>query len=269
MTKHRPGMLVASVLVILTACGPSGPYGGTPVWDGRLGYDGRGDYGYDLAASRAEASTYRAQAARDYSVPGTPNDPWGPYVREAGARFGVPELWVREVMRQESGGRLYAADGSLITSSAGAMGLMQVMPETFDQLRLRHGLGGDPYEPRDNILAGAAFIRDMYDRFGAPLFLAAYNAGPQRVEAYLAGGQILPDETENYLARVTPRLGTAPAAGTPSYVAASGSHPHAYVFRDERTSAADPAPILDNAANRAFEGGGLVTASSPTGVQLE
>ncbi|WP_375293335.1 lytic transglycosylase domain-containing protein [Siccirubricoccus sp. G192] len=175
------------ILVLLSACsGRPGGYG--TGWDGRRGYDGNGDYGYDLAASRAAAATYRAHAARSYPAPGRPEDPWRPYISEAAARHAVPERWIREVMRQESGGRLFAADGSLITSRAGAMGLMQVMPRTYDTLRRRHGLGDDPYEPRDNILAGAAYIREMYDRFGAPHFLAAYNAGPERVEAYRKRG---------------------------------------------------------------------------------
>jgi soluble lytic murein transglycosylase-like protein len=130
----------------------------------------------------------------------------------------VPERWVREVMQQESGGRLYGDGGGLITSSAGAMGLMQVMPRTYEMLRDRYGLGDDPYEPRNNIRAGTAYIREMYDRFGAPNFLAAYNAGPDRADAYLADGTPLPDETVNYLASVAPRLGsgvamTGPMAG--------------------------------------------------------
>jgi soluble lytic murein transglycosylase-like protein len=43
-----------------------------------------------------------------------------------------------------------------ITSPAGAMGLMQVIPDTYAEMRLRHGLGGDPYDPRDNILRALA-----------------------------------------------------------------------------------------------------------------
>jgi D-alanyl-D-alanine carboxypeptidase len=117
---------------------------------------------------------------------------------------------VREVMRQESGGRQDLGD-DLTTSSAGAMGLMQVMPDTYDDLRQRHALGDDPYDPRDNILAGTAYIREMYDRYGSPGFLAAYNAGPRRLDGYLAGGTELPNETVNYVASVAPRLG----AGTP------------------------------------------------------
>ncbi|ONG48221.1 hypothetical protein BKE38_22200 [Pseudoroseomonas deserti] len=162
-----------------------------------------------MNANRSEARQYRAQAAGAYPVPGPPDDPWGPYIREAAARFAFPENWIREVMRQESGGRLYAADGSLITSPAGAMGLMQVMPQTYDLLRPRLGLGMDAYAPRDNILAGTAYLREMYDRFGSPLFLAAYNAGPDRVAFYLSGAKILPDETETYVARIAPRLGPA------------------------------------------------------------
>jgi soluble lytic murein transglycosylase-like protein len=237
MTWRMGGLL--PLLAALAACATQ------PAWDGRRGYNGTGDYGYDLNASRAEASAYRAQAERFYSVPGTPDDPWGPYIAEAATRAGIPELWIREVMRQESGGRLYAGDGSLITSPAGAMGLMQVMPATYDRLRGRLGLGSDPYEPRDNIIAGASYLREMHDRFGSPYFLAAYNAGPDRVALYLAGAKILPDETENYVARIAPRIGASYASAAP----AGGSY---------ALPSSDP-------ADRAYEGGGLVTPYAPTG----
>jgi hypothetical protein len=105
-------------------------------------------------------------------------------------------------MHQESGGQEQAI------SPVGAMGLMQVMPATYDGLRQRHALGDDPYDPHNNILAGTAYIREMYDRYGAPGFLAAYNAGPDRVDAYLSGSTALPDETVNYLAAITPNLGS-------------------------------------------------------------
>jgi len=136
-----------------------------------------------------------------YPPPGPPEDPWGPYIHEASLRYRVPERWVRAVMQQESGGEQQA------TSPVGAMGLMQVMPTTYDELRVRHRLGDDPYDPHNNILAGTAYIREMYDRFGAPGFLAAYNAGPDRVDGYLAGRAALPDETVNYVAAITPNLG--------------------------------------------------------------
>ena len=67
---------------------------------------------------------------RYYPPPGPHGDPWGPYIREAAARFGVPERWVRAVMHQELGGEQQA------TSPVGAMGLMQVMPNTYEELRV-------------------------------------------------------------------------------------------------------------------------------------
>ncbi len=81
-------------------------------------------------------------------------------------------------------------------SPKGAMGLMQIMPETWTRLRVRYGLGADPYEPHDNTLAGAAYLRELLDRYGSPGFLAAYNAGPARYEDHLATGRALPAETQ-------------------------------------------------------------------------
>lgn len=100
--------------------------------------------------------------------------PFAIYIDEAARRFRIPAAWIRAVMRIESAGDVRAI------SSAGAMGLMQIMPDTWAELRVRHRLGRDPYDPRDNILAGAAYLREMYDRYGSPGFLAAYNAGPGR-----------------------------------------------------------------------------------------
>ena len=149
--------------------------------------------------------TRPAPVVRHYTAPGPFNDPWGPYIRAASARFGVSEMWIRAVMTQESSGDLYQ-DGGLTTSSVGAMGLMQVMPETYDMLRERYSLGSDPYEPHDNIFAGTAYIREMYNIYGFPGFLAAYNAGPHQLEACLATGASLPMETVNYLSSVAPKL---------------------------------------------------------------
>jgi hypothetical protein len=153
-----------------------------------------------------EANQYLQHARGGYQPPGPPDDPWGPYISEASTRYDVPERWVREVMRVESGGREYL-NGGLITSPVGAMGLMQVMPTTFDEVRGRHdGIGDDPYDPHNNILAGTAYIREMYDVYGAPGFLAAYNAGPRRLDDYLAGAKPLPDETRHYVAMIGPYI---------------------------------------------------------------
>jgi D-alanyl-D-alanine carboxypeptidase len=166
--------------------------------------------------SHRHGRTY-AGPARYYPPPGTPEDPWGPYIREASGRYGVPERWIREVMHQESDGQEQAV------SSAGAMGLMQIMPDTFDDLRQRYPLGSDPFEPHDNIMAGAAYIREMYERYGAPGFLAAYNAGPYRLDSYLGGSDSLPDETVNYVASIAPRLGGSARMTGPLAVYAQGN----------------------------------------------
>ncbi|WP_244408583.1 lytic transglycosylase domain-containing protein [Roseomonas sp. S08] len=122
-------------------------------------------------------------------------------IAAASQRFGIPEAWIRAVMRAESAGDRHAV------SHRGAMGLMQVMPATWAGLRAQHGLGADPFAPQDNILAGTAYLREMLDRFGlVPLMLAAYNAGPRRVEAHLATGQPLPAETRAYVAALAPLL---------------------------------------------------------------
>lgn len=122
------------------------------------------------------------------------------YVEEASRRFGVPEHWIWAVIRAESAGRVRAV------SRAGAMGLMQLMPGTWARQRALYGLGSDPFDPRDNILAGSSYLRDMYDRYGAPGFLAAYNAGPGRYEAWRSGRRGLPRETQLYVARLAPEL---------------------------------------------------------------
>jgi soluble lytic murein transglycosylase-like protein len=152
-----------------------------------------------------EAARYVAHARNNYVPPGPPEDPWGPYIREASARFDVPELWIRSIMHVESGGNEYL-NGQLITSGAGAMGLMQVMPATYDELRRQYSLGDDPFDPHNNILAGVAYMREMYDIYGSPGFLAAYNAGPNRLDDYLSNNRPLPDETRRYVAMIGPNI---------------------------------------------------------------
>jgi soluble lytic murein transglycosylase-like protein len=142
-------------------------------------------------------------------------DQWNAHIAEASARFGVPEEWIRRVIRAESGGRTMLA-GRPVTSSAGAMGLMQLMPGTWREMRTAHGLGADPYDPRDNILAGTAYLRAMYDRFGYPGLFAAYNAGPARYARHLATGRPLPPETTAYAAALAGA--SAPPAALPGTV---------------------------------------------------
>jgi hypothetical protein len=158
-----------------------------------------------LAASMLSSGA--AHAAQESSATRRPNVssvlPFAAFVTEASKRFGVPEHWIRAVLRVESGAKQGAR------SSKGASGLMQIMPKTWTELRARYGLGADPFDPHDNILAGAAYIRELYDRYGAPGFLAAYNAGPGRYERLLATGRPLPDETQAYVATLAPMINRA------------------------------------------------------------
>jgi hypothetical protein len=127
-------------------------------------------------------------------------DRFAKFIDEASGRFAVPAGWIRAVMRVESGGDKHAI------SSRGAMGLMQLMPGTWVELSVRYGLGADPFDAHDNIIAGAAYLKDMHDRFGSAGFLAAYHAGPARYQRHLATGRPLPQETIAYVAAVTPLL---------------------------------------------------------------
>lgn len=129
------------------------------------------------------------------------------FITEASRRFAIPAHWIRAVMQLESAG------GERAVSPKGALGPMQIMPRTWVELSARYGLGIDPFDPRDNILAGAAYLRELHDRFGSPGFLAAYNAGPDRYEQHLATGRPLPAETQAYVAVLAPVLDPEPRDG--------------------------------------------------------
>lgn len=185
--------------------------------------------------SAVSAASVKTQSAP--MVAANPVCPYAGYIAEASRRFGIPESWIRAVMRVESRGQVKAV------SPKGAIGLMQIMPDTWASLRLRYRLGRDPRDPRDNILAGAAYLREMHDRFGAAGFLAAYNAGPGRYAEYLATGRPLPAETLAYVAALAPwttgdpvNRGVVIAAGLKTWIGA----PLFAVVADSTSSAHRP-----------------------------
>jgi soluble lytic murein transglycosylase-like protein len=132
------------------------------------------------------------------------NAPWQTYVSEAAERFAIPKDWVQAVIATESHGDAKAV------SPKGAMGLMQLMPGTWEDLRAAHELAPDPFDPQANILAGTAYLKTMYDRFGYPDMFAAYNTGPARFEDHLRTSKPLPDETSAYAASIEKALSGAP-----------------------------------------------------------
>ncbi|RXH41560.1 hypothetical protein XH94_08165 [Bradyrhizobium zhanjiangense] len=137
------------------------------------------------SAALAQSGSALAQASNRFAA----------FVDEASKRFAIPMNWVGSVINVESAGDRHAK------SPRGAMGLMQIMPATWVELRERYNLGNDPYDPHDNILAGTAYLRELLDRYGSPGVFAAYNTGPARYEEHLAGGP-LPDETRAYVAKL-------------------------------------------------------------------
>ncbi len=112
-------------------------------------------------------------------------------IQEAADFHGVSFSLIKAIIRAESGFNPKAV------SHKGAMGLMQIMPGNFKAFNLH-----DPFNPRENIMAGVGYVARLLNRFKGrlPLVLAAYNAGPNRVEAY----QDIPpiEETEKYVKKV-------------------------------------------------------------------
>jgi soluble lytic murein transglycosylase-like protein len=206
-------------------------------------------------------SSGAAHAKQESSATRRPSNlsvlPFATFVTEASKRFGVPEQWIRSVMQVESSAKQRAR------SSKGAMGLMQIMPKTWTELRARYGLGADPYDPRDNILAGAAYIRELYDRYGAPGFLAAYNAGPGRYERHLATGRPLPDETQAYVATLTPMINRARTNVQIGAVARSFAWANSSLFATRTAGiSSDRSSPTDMRLNRSSRARGVVDLSA-------
>lgn len=141
----------------------------------------------------------------------TGTEQWRPYVEKWAPEFGVPVDLAMRVLRQESGGRQYTKGGGILTSSAGALGLMQLMPGTA------RALGVDPRKPLENLRGGLKYLGQQYKQFGDwNHAVAAYNAGPGGMRKALRRGgpdnwrAYLPRETRNYENAI---MGAKPYAG--------------------------------------------------------
>jgi len=190
-----------------------------------------------LSALLSSSGGVMAQAMPVIMVPehASAANPVADVIAEAAQRFGIPAPWIQAVMTVESNGDPHAL------SPKGAMGLMQIMPATWADLRIRFDLGDDPFDPRANILAGAAVLREMHDRYGSPGFLAAYNAGPARYEEHLATGRPLPAETQRYVAMLAPMIGHAQANPVDAmFNPRAWTTAPLFLIRTERTDPATP-----------------------------
>lgn len=128
-----------------------------------------------------------------------------PLFRDAASAYGLDPLLLRAVARRESGYNPCAV------SPAGAMGLMQLMPETASMLGVEH-----PFDAGQSIFGGARFLRFLLDRYqnDLPLALSAYNAGPGAVERH---GGIPPfAETRDYVSAILRTLGQFVPEGAPA-----------------------------------------------------
>jgi len=121
-------------------------------------------------------------------------------MQEESRRLDIPVAWLRAVMRAESDG------DTKYVSDKGAIGLTQLMPATYQEPRVEHGLGTDSFDPRDNISAGAAYLAEIFGSCGSNGFLAAYNSGLRRNQEHRRG-RPLPSQIVDYVADVAPRLG--------------------------------------------------------------
>lgn len=197
-------------------------------------------------------------AAAKPSATASARAPFADFVAEAAQRFDIPAAWIRAVMRAESFDDVHA------TSPKGAIGLMQIMPETWAALRQRYGLGVDPYDAHDNIMAGAAYLRELRDSYGIPGFLAAYNAGPARWEDHLTTGRPLPEETRAYLIRLLPVVNESAADDTTILAAVVRSWTEASLFPARPTAPTnDGSPAANGRPSRPSNGG---TAEDWTGL---
>jgi hypothetical protein len=155
------------------------------------------------ASQPARPSAYDVESTM---TPAQLLDRWDGVIAEASQRFHVPKAWIRAVMVHESGGRTMLGEDKPIISRAGAVGLMQVLPETYDEMAVEHKLGANPFDAHDNIMAGAAYLRWLHHKYGYPAMFAAYNAGPGKLEDHLEHGVRLPAETRAYVGGIARTL---------------------------------------------------------------
>lgn len=131
----------------------------------------------------------RERPKRSY-IAGTPSQ-FDRLIREAATRYQLSPALIKAIIKAESNFNPRAV------SKKGARGLMQIMPENLAPLNI-----SDPFNPRQNIMGGSRYFRDLHERYQGqlPLVLAAYNAGPTAVDQY----QDIPPypETQAYVKKV-------------------------------------------------------------------
>lgn len=169
------------------------------------GGEGNNGPDFDDALSAFDDSLRDFASGRTFNIEGSTGSNYrvggalGDQLTSLAESEGVDPAVIHAMAAQESGGRQTDKNGNIVTSSAGARGVLQLMPGTARQL------GVDPDDPTDNIKGGVRYFKQQLQRFGSlELALAAYNAGPGAVEKYKG---IPPfKETQDYVKKIMGRL---------------------------------------------------------------
>lgn len=146
---------------------------------------------YEEAPPEVAAPAGKAPLGASAGFPGLPRTNLTDVVNEAGGRYRLDPDLINSVIKAESDFKVHAV------SPKGAQGLMQLMPGTASQLGVPNA-----FDPQANVNGGTRYLRELLERYNFDLLkaLAAYNAGPQRVEQY--GGVPPYRETQAYVARI-------------------------------------------------------------------
>jgi soluble lytic murein transglycosylase-like protein len=170
------GLIWAVLLLPWFVIGSSAPAAAAPFV--RVCKDGVIHYYFSTRPSHNPAVTRfsrRNQAPHPVGRPRTSPDELEPLIREISQRHNLPASLIKAVIRVESNFDPAA------TSPKGAQGLMQLMPGTADDLQV-----ANPYDAQENVWAGTRYLKMLLEKFNyrLPLALAAYNAGPNRVDRH-------------------------------------------------------------------------------------
>jgi soluble lytic murein transglycosylase-like protein len=156
-----------------------------------------------LTTSHLSGPGPRVSTSIDTIVAVPPSRAYEAIIQEAAVLYHVDPALIRSVIHAES-----AFDPSAV-SRAGALGLMQLMPDVAEAFGVEH-----PFDPRENIMAGARLLRELLDHYrgNLKLVIAGYNAGPAAIASY--GGVVPPfRETQGYVKKVTGLIADARHAG--------------------------------------------------------
>ena len=183
MIKYIYSSIIWAVLIILTSVPPCHA-------DVYMYVDSKGGLHFTNVPTSSNYRIYIRERPVKSSNPYSTSK-YDHYITEASKKHGVSFLLLKAIINVESDFNPKAV------SKAGALGLMQIMPENIRRFSIR-----DPFNPGENIMGGTYYLKELLERYNGklPLALAAYNAGPTMVDRYNGIPPI--EETQNYVKKV-------------------------------------------------------------------